>query len=295
MKTGTLWKISIQTSAEAEDAVLELLERVSGQTPVGATDLETRAVTVAAYLPAKPSRLRSQITAGLEEIRRCGLNVGPGRISIRRLRPENWAESWKRHFKPIEVGPALVVQPSWSRRKPRPGQAVVVLDPGLSFGTGQHPTTLFCLEHIVRCRAFSPRPSLLDIGCGSGILAIAASKLGYAPVAACDFDPDAVRVARENADLNKVRVSIREADVCDSPLRGGPRFDLVCANLIYDLLLAQSRRIIARVRPGGRLVLAGILESQFAEVRGAYEAARLRLEVTAAAKDWRSGAFCRLH
>ena len=282
MKARPLWKVSVETTAEAEDAVLQLLERLSGQAASGCTEVETGAVTTAVYLPGRPLCLRARLAAGLAQLGQCGLDPGPGRISIRKLRPENWAESWKRHFKPMEISPALVIQPSWSRRQPRPGQAVVVLDPGLSFGTGQHPTTRFCLEQIVRCRPEHPRPSFLDLGCGSGILALAAGKLGYQPVSGCDFDPDAVRIARENAARNGVVARLERADVCDLPLRGGPRFDLVCANLTSDLLLKQARRIQGRVRRGGCLVLAGILDLQFAEVRRAYEAAGWRLEATVA-------------
>jgi ribosomal protein L11 methyltransferase len=293
MKARPLWKVSVETSAEAEDAVLQLMERLFGQAASGCTQLETGAVTAALYLRSRPSQLRPRLAAGLEQLRQCGLDAGLRRISIRKLRPENWAESWKRHFKPLEISRALVIQPSWSRRKPRPGQAVVVLDPGLSFGTGQHPTTRFCLEQIARCRAEHPRPSLLDLGCGSGILAIAAGKLGYHPVSGCDFDPDAVRIARANAARNAVVARFEQADVCDLPLRGGPRFDLVCANLTSDLLLSQARRIVAQVRRGGWLVLAGILDSQFGGVRRAYAAAGWRLEATVGANEWRSGAFRR--
>ena len=140
------------------------------------------------------------------------------------MRREDWAESWKRHFKPIEIGDALLVKPSWSKRRPRKNQAVVILDPGLSFGTGQHPTTAFCLREIVRlklakergrlAREFKTRhhadepsalQSFLDIGTGSGILAIAAAKLGYQPVHAFDFDAEAVRIARANARANRVQ------------------------------------------------------------------------------------------
>ena len=127
-------------------------------------------------------------------------------MRLNKVPPEDWAESWKRHFKPIEIGGDLLILPSWSKRKPKTGQAVVVLDPGLSFGTGQHATTSFCLNEIVKLRRSSKASelSLLDGGTGSGILAIAAAKLGYKPVEAFDFDPVSVRVARANATSNGV-------------------------------------------------------------------------------------------
>ena len=294
MKTGPLWKVSIATSPEAEEAVLQMLERLCGTPASSCTDVETGAVVASVFLEQKRAAgkpARAELAAELQRLRECGLDAGPGRISIRQLRAEDWAESWKRHFKPMEIGSALLIKPSWSKRPPRPGQAVMVLDPGLSFGTGQHPTTAFCLEQVVRCRRAGQRQALLDIGCGSGILSIAAAKVGYETVEGFDFDPDAVRIARENAALNKVAIRLHEADVCKLPCRGGGKFDVVCANLMYDLLMAQRRRILSRVRAGGVLVLAGILERQFDAVRAAYEGAGWRLGKTRTVGEWRSGAF----
>jgi ribosomal protein L11 methyltransferase len=294
MKTGPLWRITVETSAEAEEALQQLLGEALGAPAIACTDLERGVVTVSVYLeqchrPKPPQR--REIDAILARVRAAGLDLGPGRVSVRSMRPENWAESWKRHFKPMEFGPRLVVQPSWSRRKPRPGQAVVILDPGLSFGTGQHPTTGFCLRQITAAVERSGSVSMLDVGCGSGILAIVAARLGCRPVEGFDFDPEAVRVARENAARNGVKFRLRRADVRGLPLRGGRRFDVVCANLMFDLLIAERRRITARVRPGGRLVLAGILDRQFSEVQSAYEALGWRLVASRREKEWRSGAL----
>ena len=185
----------------------------------------------------------------------------------------------------------MPVAVNWSKRKARPGQATVILDPGLSFGTGHHPTTAFCLEQIAGLRNESRSQSLLDIGCGSGILSIAAAKLGYAPVLAFDFDPEAVRVARENAAGNHVRIEITRQDLTKLPKRAHRRFDLVCANLIYDLLIQERARIVNRIAIGGTLVLAGILNDQFSKVQRCYESAGLNLVVSRGGGEWRSGAF----
>ena len=143
---------------------------------------------------------------------------------------------------------------------------------GLSFGTGQHPTTRFCLEELVAARRKKVAQSFLDMGTGSGILAIAALKLGYRPVEAFDFDPDAVRVAQDNARVNSVRLAVHHRDLTRLPVRSAKRFDIVCANLIYDLLIQERRRILHRIAMDGTLVLAGILQEQFAAVRESYEA-----------------------
>ena len=269
-----------------------------GQSPSIYQDAETGRTTVSVFCSNPPQRAagsRAALRCRLGEIRDMGLDTGPGTISWRKLRREDWAESWKRHFQPIEVGGALLVKPSWSRQTPREGQAVVVLDPGLSFGTGQHPTTLFCLEQLTACRQQRTVQSFLDVGTGSGILAISAAKLGYSPVHAFDFDPASVRVARANAAKNDVKKKVRIArqDLARLPLRGEAKYDVVCANVTCDLLLQQFRRILNRLQPDGVLVLAGILKTQFPAVRRAYVAAGLKSVETTVEDEWQSGAFRR--
>jgi ribosomal protein L11 methyltransferase len=316
---GPIWKIAISTTREAEDAVTELLFSIF-EIPVSSyTDVETGEVTVATYVSKRPfvvPRSRGRLKAGLQtksalhqglrQIAACGLNIGFGKISCQKIRREDWAESWKRHFRPIEIGSALLIKPSWSKRPPRKGQAVIILDPGLSFGTGQHPTTSFCLRQLASHAPhntqhathspLAPRPSplsFLDIGTGSGILAIAAAKLGYQPVDAFDFDPEAVRIARENARKNRVlrNIHITRKDVTKLPIRSGKQYDLICANLISTLLIAERPRILSRLKRSGVLVIAGILNSEFALVQREYERSGLHLIASKVEKEWRSGAF----
>ena len=330
---GPVWKIAITTTIEAEDAVTELLYSIF-EIPVSSyTDVETREVTVATYVAENPFvvrrssgtsraggtelQTRAALKSGLLEIESYGLNIGLGKISCQKVRREDWTESWKRHFKPIAIGSALLIKPSWIKRRPRKGQAVIVLDPGLSFGTGQHPTTSFCLRQLVSSFDFrvsgselkkqpirnnskpetrSPKLSFLDIGTGSGILAIAAAKLGYSPVDAFDFDPESVRIARENARKNGVlrKIHITHRDVTKLPLRSEKKYNVICANLISTLLIAERKRILYRLKPDGVLVLAGILNAEFALVRRDYERAGMRLIASKVEKEWRSGAFRRV-
>ena len=286
-----LIKVSIRITAEAEDAVLELLGGVFGQPASIYADTEKHTTSAIIYVEKFTATQRAQVREGLRLVRESGLDVGSGRISLRRVAKENWAESWKRHFHPLEIGPRLLVLPSWSKQKPKRGQAVVILDPGLSFGTGHHATTAFCLAQVATRREDARPQSLLDVGCGSGILAIAAAKLGYAPVVAFDFDPEAARVAKENAAVNHVALKLSQQDLTKMPRRSAEKFDVVCANLMYDLLIQERDRILARLAPGGTLVLAGILRTQFTKVQTAFEAAGLRLVASRAAKEWRSGAL----
>jgi ribosomal protein L11 methyltransferase len=296
MRIGPLLQISVAIAAEAEDAVGALVGEIFEQPVSVYQDFETGDVTASVYLPRSrewSAARRARLLAGLKFIRQSGLGLGPGRVVTRRLRREDWTESWKRHFKPIHIGAALLVKPSWSKCRPRSGQQVVVLDPGLSFGTGQHPTTRFCLEQIVAAR--KENRSFLDIGTGSGILAIAAARLGYSPVEGFDCDADAVRIARTNARTNGVSRQVRldSGDLMQLPPGAPRRFDVVCANLTEDLLRAERRRISNCLRPGGTLVLAGILRNQFQAVRRAYGTMGLKLGVYRQEGDWASGTFVR--
>jgi ribosomal protein L11 methyltransferase len=301
-----VWALAVVTAPEAEDAVGELLHGLTGEAAIATHDRITGRSTVVVYLAdaaRMTTRLRAELREGLGRIAACGLDTGLGRISFRRVPPTDWRESWKKHFKPLAIGKQLLVRPSWVRRRLSPGQAELVLDPGLSFGTGQHPTTEFCLREVVRLRPRKTRqgtektPSLLDVGTGSGILALAAARLGYEPVEAFDFDPEAADVARENAADNGLakQVTLACRDVAKLSLRPKQRFDVVCANLQADLLLRHVERLVAQVKPGGHLVLAGILSTEFATVRERFEGkgASLRFVRSGTRREWTSGSFAK--
>src|SRR5882762_5110446 len=163
----TLWKLSVTTTDEAEEAVVVLLAETFGTQPSAYADRETRKATVTLYFEQKPvlsKEQRARLSSGLQKIEQCGLDIGRGQVALARVRREDWAESWKRHFKPIEIGATLLVKPSWSRRRAKSGQATVVLDPGLSFGTGQHATTRFCLRQLTRFRNRRVSQAFLDVG-----------------------------------------------------------------------------------------------------------------------------------
>jgi ribosomal protein L11 methyltransferase len=295
-KIKPLWRVAVATSLEAEDAMAEMLGGIFGTAAAAYFNLESGVSTVSVFRDQKPdsAKVRAEIAAGLKRIEDCGLKIGAGKIEIAKVKREDWAESWKRHFHPLEIGKSLLVKPSWSKKRPRKNQAVVILDPGLSFGTGQHPTTSFCLNELVRGRKIGTAQSFLDIGTGSGILAIAAAKLGYQPVHAFDFDPESVRVARENLSKNRVdgQLKLTRGDITKLPLQPARQYDLVCANLISILLIAERRRIVNRLKPDGTLVLAGILATEFAEVERAFADMKLRLASRRVENEWCSGSFC---
>jgi len=302
VKTSRVSQISVVTSHECEEPVAALLERVFGVAPSVYASAETNRSTITAYVRASSATLRArvnEIEAGLSELKEVGLDTAPAEVRVAPVRREDWAESWKKYFKLIRIGSALVIKPSWTKIRAKAGQAVVVLDPGLSFGTGQHATTHFCLTQIVRVRKGqrSERAdlSLLDVGCGSGILAISAAKLGFGRVNAFDFDPVAVRVAQKNCRMNRVekKVKVAPKDLTKLPLDSREKFDVVCANLMAPLLIAERDRILNRLAPQGRLILAGILSTEFNAVCARYEAAGLELVADKFEREWQSGAFQR--
>lgn len=218
-------------------------------------------------------------------------------IECTRLKREDWAESWKLHFKPMVVSERLAVSPSWEKFEPAAGQTLIILDPGMSFGTGQHATTKFCLASIDRFVAeFKAKGqsgiSLLDAGSGSGILAIGGKLLGCTRVDAFDIDPETIPVARENAQKNGIpddELSLRTASLTE--YASDIRYDIVAANILSSALIAGKEKLLSFCHPGTYLILAGILDSEYDRVKKAFESTTCRELFSTQEKEWRGGAF----
>lgn len=215
----------------------------------------------------------------LQSLRQAGESRGLEVTTHGQVRDEDWAENWKRFYHPLEVGRRLVVCPSWEAFEPRPDQLVITLDPGSAFGTGYHWTTRLCLEFLEE-ESLRGGP-MLDLGTGSGILAIAAARLGVAPLVAIDNDPVAVKVAQENAAINGLDFPVQ---LGESPA-GGP-FRLVTANLIARVLVELASALGECLAPGGRLICGGIIQERRDEVVEALEGVGLKLVSEKAQEDW---------
>ncbi|MBQ6925374.1 MAG: 50S ribosomal protein L11 methyltransferase [Kiritimatiellae bacterium] len=218
--------------------------------------------------------------------RAVGLGLTP---TIGTLKAEDWSESWKRFFTVVHVSPHLVVRPPWEDYAPAQGERVLVLDPGMSFGTGKHATTQACMGFLDELAQADPHRDVLDVGCGSGILSIAAAKLGFDNVRGIDNDEDAVRIAGENAAANDIEAAFQTQDLAVCDLQA----TVVVANVLAPVLIQFAESIARCVRrvPGNALILSGILETQYDDVRDAYAALGFRERKNILIGEWKSGLF----
>ncbi|ALX13043.1 ribosomal protein L11 methyltransferase [Burkholderia cepacia JBK9] len=181
---------------------------------------------------------------------------------VREVEEQDWVRLTQSQFEPIPIGERIWVVPSW-HDAPDPGALVLELDPGLAFGTGSHPTTRLCMEWLEQ--SVKPGQSVLDYGCGSGILAILAKKCGANPVIGIDIDPQAVESARQNSERNRAEVTYGLPDACPDG-----EFDIVVANILSNPLKLMASMLASKVKPGGRIALSGVLARQADEVAAVY-------------------------
>jgi ribosomal protein L11 methyltransferase len=256
------WSLTLETDATvAEELSSDLFER-------GAAGVEVRdgEGTPMPGVPLPPPG-RALLVAWFPEAADAEAARADLGGAVAEVPDEDWGEGWKKDFRPLDVG-RVRVRPSWIDEPTPTGAVEVVLDPGMAFGTGTHPTTSLCLAALSDLLTARPGASVLDVGTGSGLLAIAARKLGAGRVAANDEDPVAVRVAGENAERNGAALELTVDPV--EAIAG--TFDVVVANILANVLVALAPALAAKLAPGGVLLLSGILGPQEDEVRRAHVA-----------------------
>jgi ribosomal protein L11 methyltransferase len=298
---GAWLELSVDADVEAVEAVSEILSRFAPggasvepafelvEEGLGARLDPSRPSIVRAYVPARDpaaaERAAADAGAALGHLQAFGLRA-IGELTTRLVHEADWAEAWKAYFPVLRVGRRLVIRPTWLDAEPGPDDVVLDLDPGMAFGTGLHPTTRLCL---IALESLADRGRLrgarvLDVGCGSGILAIAAAKLGAASVVGIDVDPIAVEATLANAATNGLsgRISARLGSLPS----GLPPFDVVSANLIASLLVELAPALAAELRRHGTLVSSGIFIDREADVRWAFAKALLDVGETWDEGDW---------
>ena len=241
-------------------------------------------VTVKTYLPrdATTDRRRAQIDVGVRLV----AHLAP--VSELRERPvseDDWKDNWKEFFHVLRVGRRIVICPSWREHEPEPDDIIVHLDPGMAFGTGHHPTTRMCLELIERILPRSAR--VLDLGCGSAILSIAAGKLGAERVVGLEIDPIAAGAGHANVGMNDLRDSVDIVrGTLPSPKAPAQSFDLVVANISARVITDMAGHITESAAPGGKIIASGIIEKSLPGVIESLEAAGATIEEKFVDGDW---------
>jgi ribosomal protein L11 methyltransferase len=289
------WReLRVTVDREAVESVSEVLRRVA---PGGVAidepvelgrdedfiPLLDKPVVVRAYLPIDGTEDEKQRSVA-EGIWHLNAIWPVGKLETSEVADEDWATSWKAHYHPVEIGRRFLVRPLWIEVTPEPGRIALDLDPGMAFGTGLHPTTQLCLEALEDLDLAGKR--VLDLGTGSGILAIAAKKLGAAAVFALDVDSVAVEAARGNVAANGLGegVTIGQGTL---PLGPPRRFDLVLANIIARVIVDLASELASALEPEGVLVASGIIDDREGEVAAALAEAGLDVEVRRRG-DWRA-------
>lgn len=244
-------------------------------------------VLVKAYFEQGPSAQEALhlLRQKLQELSReeMGFDIGSLELEIRQVREQDWAENWKKYYKPFRAGRRLVIRPSWERYEEKEGDLVLKLDPGMAFGTGTHETTFMCLEQLETYVTLGSR--VIDVGCGSGILALAAAKLGADDVLAIDLDELAVKVAAENVQKNGLTAVVR-VEHGDLLERREEKADVIVANIIADVICYLCGPAKKHLLPGGTLICSGIIREREADVQRALTAAGYTVDTRLEKGEW---------
>ncbi len=300
-KNETWIRIKISAPPELTDALSNFLEEsgaegIFQEEPVTSFMEQSPAVhpeafrreTLQAHIPddMRAEGRISSIADYIKSLAELFPDMEPVELGTDRITDPGWGEEWKKYFKPFRAGRRIVIKPTWENHVSRNGDIIVEIDPGMAFGTGQHPSTLMCLESIEDILAGNPAAGtkVLDVGAGTGILGIAAAKLGAHKVVCIDIDGKAVEIARENAILNNVaeRLEIREGT--PSALRDV--FSLIVANITSGPLIRMHGDFLPLLQVGGRLVISGILEQDREETERRFLAAPFHLHRLRREKEW---------
>lgn len=280
--------ITVCTTLEAEEAVNQILfsEGAKG------TVIDDGNKKVTAYFPVNDDigPLIDRIRDRVHELREFGLDIGKAEVTAKRVYDEDWANQWRESYEPIRITPNMVIKPSWKEFSEKNSDIVIQMDPGMAFGSGTHFTTKSCLvllEKYVR-KGFS----VLDVGTGSGVLAIAAAKLGAEKVVALDVDTVAVEVAIENIHDNDVEDIVQVIHGSPTDIEPG-EFDIVVANIVAEVIIELFPCLYKHLKKGGLFIGAGIIPDRLRGVMDAIEKEDMALKETLTDGQWVSVVYCK--
>ncbi|MBI5305627.1 MAG: 50S ribosomal protein L11 methyltransferase [Chloroflexi bacterium] len=294
-------ELSTQTDAEGAEAAAALLnELVSGGavieqtliTEAGETMDPARAFTVRAFFSSDDRAQVERAEVALWHLSQLRAMSAP---QTRELAEEDWAEAWKKYYTILHLGKRLVIKPSWLEYVAQPDEIVIELDPGMAFGTGLHPTTRLCMvaleeqqANLAKVSRFAPSQGwqMLDVGCGSGILSITAAKLGAREILALDLDKVAVETTARNVAFNHVEPIIRVEQRSIDAARECNQFDLVCINILAEVICDLAPAVAAALRANGVVIASGILDFKADDVREVFAAVGIHVIEQKQEDDW---------
>lgn len=234
---------------------------------------------------SEPPLLRSYVSPSIEEARLDGLikalEANSAVVSLGEIEEEDWSETWKAQFKPFAVGDRIWIQPSWDDSGDPGDRLVLIIDPGQAFGTGDHPTTKMCLELMERVPV---QERFLDIGCGTGILSVAAAKLGWKQILATDVDEAAIECSEVNAERNSVEFEVRLTS--GTPDLPAEEYQLIVSNIISSTIIKIAPSVVPAIIAGGKWIVSGIISGNWPEVRSELEGLGLKLMEERRENEW---------
>lgn len=299
-------EVSIQTTHEAAELTAEIMRAAGANNGVviedpvlintlrnsGTWELcdipeqgNTEVVTVTAYYP-EDEELQPRLAQIEEEMAALEASIGTCRFGNTRFRTvseQDWANEWKQYFHVTHIGETLVIKPTWEEYTAKAGEKIIEIDPGMAFGTGTHHTTCMCMERLEK--VLRPGMEVFDVGTGSGILAIAAAKLGAETVKAVDIDATAVRVAAENIAANRLteKISVKQGDLLQGTVG---KADVIIANIIADIIIMLLEDVPGKLKTGGIFLASGIIEERQNDVAAAAAKAGLCVEAVDTKGGW---------
>lgn len=300
-------ELSIQTTHEATEAISNILHE-SGASGVVIEDSEelmreredrfgeiydlnpgdfpAEGVIIKAYLPANSfiTETVEEIKLAINNLKNFDINIGKNIVTMIEVNEEDWETAWKQYYHPVKISERFTIVPSWEDYKPvSTDELIIELDPGMAFGTGTHPTTVMCLQALEK--TVQQNDYVIDVGTGSGVLAIGAAKLGASHVHALDLDEVAVRAAKENVQLNHTddQIDVLQGNLLDTVTKPG---DIVVANILAEVIMSFTDDAFQIVKNGGKFITSGIIEAKKDDVKTALTQSGFEIEEVMMMEDW---------